>query len=290
MSLTTLGRRYERLLFFSAPLGLASILTLYVASATEVQKARSAAQCKTSAASLLESNLPALEAALRQPDEKRPFKAGSASVPELLYTFYDTPCRISLHELMTKSRENPTRFIAKLRDEARELMNTPFRYPGIEIPSNAKVDVFGTQVKVEVALFVSGLQIVLAPLLLLWLGSLYNTRYRETLLIAKARAVSEVFPHLVNVYPSIRYAEPRRRSFVQPYLAGAFAALYAAFRISLLLLFVGPTVAAYVAGIALAQFAGYAIVLYALGALVGIFSVALLVCELFPWHYRKTFS
>lgn len=55
MSLSILGRRFERLLFFAAPLSLASLLTLFVVFASETQKERVTARCYEQAARLLES-------------------------------------------------------------------------------------------------------------------------------------------------------------------------------------------------------------------------------------------
>ena len=55
MTLSILGRRYERLLLFAAPLSFATLLILFVVFATETQKERSTARCYESAASLLEA-------------------------------------------------------------------------------------------------------------------------------------------------------------------------------------------------------------------------------------------
>jgi len=54
MSLPTLGRRYERLLVFAAPLTLASVVTLFVVFATSNQQERSTARCYEASASLLD--------------------------------------------------------------------------------------------------------------------------------------------------------------------------------------------------------------------------------------------
>ena len=55
MSLSNLGRRYERLLFFAAPLALACILTLFVVFASNTQIEQSTARCFEQAAALLET-------------------------------------------------------------------------------------------------------------------------------------------------------------------------------------------------------------------------------------------
>ena len=60
-------------------------------------------------------------------------------------------------------------------------------------------------------------------------------------------------------------------------------------RIILLLMFVGPIIAAYIASVLLADAGVYTSLLYVLAGVVGTFSIALLLCEVFPWHVGKTF-
>lgn len=192
-----------------------------------------------------------------------------------------------LEEVETRSKQGPAALIESLRGDSRKLQATPIRYYGVELPEKATIGIFGTSVSVELRLFSNLLQIVLAPLLLLWLGSLYNTRYRESLIIAKAKVITEAFPHLVNVYPAVRYPDLRRRSPIKARLHHLFAFLYAAIRISLMLMFVGPAVAA--AGIVLLHESQYFPGLLLLASLVGIFALVVILCELLPWHYTKTF-
>lgn len=295
MSLTTLGRRYERLLFLSAPLSLGSILTLFVVFATNSQAERSTARCYESAASLLEVGRPTLEDAWKELSTKK--RSPSAQI-EYTYTVRKMLIDVSLGKacwtLLLSEAERRTRFapielISTLREDAKRLLAIPVKYSGVEIPEKATIGLLGTKVSIDLKLFILLLQVVLAPLLLLWLGSLYNTRYRESLLIGEAKRVTEVFPHLVNVYPAVRYPEPRRRSYVQPYLSHVFGLMYALTRIALLSLFVGPPVGTYIAGVLIGNEQPYATVFYASAALVGIFWLALVLCELFPWHYGKTF-
>lgn len=295
MSLSSLGRRYERLLFFAAPLSLASVLTLFVVFATEGQQERSTARCYESAVRFLESKADATEAAWKE------FLAGKKSArAQIDYAFkmrrllIDTSLGADcyqplLAEVEQRAKDGPSGLISSLRSDAKRLNATPIRYLGVEIPEKATVGFMGTSISIELTLFAGLLQIVLAPLMLLWLGSLYNTRYRETLLIEKAKLVTEVFPHLINVYPAIRYPEPRRRSYVQAYLRYIFAFLYALTRLGLLAMVIGPAVAAYLTSIVLLSSSDYFVLLASLAILVGIFAFVLLLCELLPWHFNKTF-
>lgn len=295
MSLSALGRRFERLLFFAAPLSFASLLTLFVVFASETQKERITARCYEQAARLLESKSAIAEAlwdgfVKRKKDRVAEIDYVYGLRRLLIDTSLATECyQPLLGEVEARSKQGPASLINSLRVDSKKLLTTPIRYSGVELPEKATVGVLGTTASVELTLFSNLLQVVLAPLLLLWLGSLYNTRYRETLLIAKAKGITEAFPHLINVYPAVRYPEPRRRSLIKPHLHHLFSFLYAAVRIGLMLMFVMPAVGAYVIGVVLLHDSAYFAGLVVLAVLVGIFAFAVVLCELLPWHYGKTF-
>lgn len=295
MSLSSFGRRYERLLFLAAPLALASILTLFVVFASNTQVERSTARCYEAAALMIDTKKDQANEAWDTYVKKNRSSLAKIdyeySLRKLLIdTRLGSSCwNIVLDEVPRRSSDGIEAFVSGLKADSRRLLATPVRYPGVELPEKATIGLLGTKALIDLQLFISMLQIVLAPLLLLWLGSLYNTRYRETLLIGRAKLVTEVFPHLINVYPAVRYPEPRRRSYIQPYLSHLFAAIYTTIRICLLLVFVGPIVASYIASVVLVDAGPYSLLLYGLTACVAVFSMALLICELFPWHAGKTF-
>ena len=295
MSLSNLGRRYERLLFFAAPLALASILTLFVVFASNTQIERSTARCYESAASLIETKKDEADEAWNLYAKSKTSTAAKIDyVFKLRKILIDTrlgsSCwAIVIEEVELRALDGIEALMTSLRTDSKRLFATPVRYPGVELPEKATVSLLGTAATIDLQLFVSMLQVVLAPLLLLWLGSLYNTRYRESLLIGRAKLVTEVFPHLINVYPAVRYPEPRRRSYFKPYLSHLFAVMYTLTRVALLLMFVGPIVAAYIASVVLADAGSYTSLLYVLAGVVGVFTLALILCELFPWHVGKTF-
>ena len=140
------------------------------------------------------------------------------------------------------------------------------------------------------------MQVVLAPLLLLWLGSLYNTRHRESLLIGRMKDVSALYPHLINVYPVVlrgntAWDPPRKKSWSKyVLLVFGMPAIYALIRIALLLIFVGPPVAFYWLSIFLVGETAYSPFFLGMGVVVFLFTMAVLICELLPWHVSKKFS
>lgn len=295
MSLSSLGRRYERLLILAAPLALASLVTLFVVFATNAQEERAKARCNESAAAFLESKMDKLEEEWRKFNDSK-----KSAVAQILYTHAISLLLINtelgskcykplLDEVENRAKGGSKMLVSGLRDDAKRLLASPIKYAGVDIPAKATIGLMGTQVSIDLTLFASLLQIVLAPLIFLWLGSLYNTRYRETLLIASAKQVSDIFPHLINVYPAIGYPEPKRRSWLQPYLPHIFGAMYSCTRIFLVALIIGPSVIAYATSIFLLESTAYFELFMVLGLLVAISSMALLFCELAPWHWKKSF-
>lgn len=295
MSLSMLGRRYERLLFFAAPLSLGAAVTLFVVFATGTQNERRTARCYEKAAAFLEARQQVADAAW-----ERFVVAKKSNLARITYTHevsrllidveLGSDCyRPLIEEVEQRAKDGPKQLVLGLRQDAAKLFATPIKFSGVEMPERATIGVMGTAISMELTLFASLLQVVLAPLMLLWLGSLYNTRYRETLLIERASIVTEVFPHLINVYPAVRYPEPRRRSYTQAHLRHVFSFVYACVRIGLLLMLIGPAVAAYVASVVLLSSSEYFSLLVSLAALVAIFAFALLLCEILPWHVGKSF-
>ena len=63
MSASSMGRRYERLLFMGGPLALACLLVLFVALASDEHKDRRDSQCLKGQLEILDANRAALEAA-----------------------------------------------------------------------------------------------------------------------------------------------------------------------------------------------------------------------------------
>lgn len=295
MSAATLGRRYERLLFFAAPLSLLCLVLLFVAIATNSQQDRLSARCFTlavAAIGLHKADLDKSHKGLTPRSNGLPvdlsYKLDLQKV--VIDSFLGSNCyRILQEQVDRRYLQSPDTILEALRREAAKLASGPISFRGIELPEKATISFFGTEIRIELMTFVQLLQLGLAPLLLLWLGSLYATRYRETLLVGTARSLSEIFPHIANMYPAVRYPQPRKRTYVQQYLPQVFNLLYALIRIGLLLIFVAPTAVAYIAGIFLLESTELPVLFYGLATMVGIFTFVLLLAELLPWHYAKTF-
>jgi hypothetical protein len=296
MSLSTLGRRFERLLFFAAPLSLGSVVTLFVVFASDTQNERRTARCYESSARLFESKADRAEVIWNEFRSSKKF----AAMAKVDYVFdlrnllldisLESGCRRMLAEEIDKRSElGPKALIDGLHKDAEKLASTPLRYQGVDIPERATIALMGTSISIELVLFSTLLQVLLGPLMLLWLGSLYTTRFRETVLIEKAKAVTDLFPHLINIYPVGRIPDVRRRNRLIPYIPKIMAITYFITRVGLLTMFVGPAVGSYIAGVVIVEPSSYSWALTILATMVGIFATALVLCELLPWHFKRMF-
>ncbi len=295
MSVLNLGRRYERLLVLSAPLSLVSLVVLFVAVATTTQQERITARCYEEGATAFEANRADIDSSWKAIKPGKWELGGGLDYKlslnkVIIYAHVGAGCYGTLRqEVERRQKQDPSAIISGLRQDAARIMSGPVVFRGIELPEKASIDVLGTKVKIELMTFVRLLQIILAPIMLLWLGSLYNTRYRESLLIAAAKSVADIFPHVVNVYPAVRYPQPRKRSYVQQYLPQLFNLIYALLRLSLLMIFVAPSTGAYIFSLVLLDSSEFRALFATLGSLVAFFTLAVALTEILPWHYTKTF-
>jgi len=288
------GLRYERLLLFAAPLTAAAFVVLAVALASATQADRIKASCYETAAEEIESKISILAS---QWELAKPVKAGYwggdyrlAFQKLFIHRFLGTQCYAILNdEVDRRYREPPGAIAQKLRADAASLRAQPLKLYGIDMPDRASF-VFGeSKVSVDLLTFTRALQIVLFPLLLLWLGSLYNTRYREGILNYGKRDISQIFPHVLNVYPVGKYREPRKRDAFAPYRPRIDAFIFTSVRVGLLSLFIGPAVGAYLASLWLLSEAKYLPAFGVTGLTVMIFLLMNYLGEFWPWHFNKVF-
>ena len=185
----------------------------------------------------------------------------------------------------------PSALVKNLSRRAGELKSTPLQFRGIEIPQKADVGILGTNIKINIESLAAALQISLAPVLIIWLGSLYNTRYRETLLIGNSNDISFMFPHLINIYPAVDLPTPRKRSYLAFWLppAAVICTIYSLIRLCLVAFVIGPAVTSYLISLFLLAIEGIVWVSFISGALVAIFGFSVLIAELLPWHAMKMF-
>jgi len=185
----------------------------------------------------------------------------------------------------------PSALVKNLALRVGELKSAPLQFRGIEIPKKADVGLLGTNIKVNLDSLAAALQISLAPILMIWLGSLYNTRYRESLFIGKSNDISLMFPHLINMYPAIDLPALRKRSYLAFWMppSAVICTIYSLIRICLVAFVIGPAVTCYLVSLFLLPIEGVVWVSVVSGALVGIFAFLVLMVEILPWHAMKIF-
>jgi len=181
----------------------------------------------------------------------------------------------------------PPRLVSRIS----QLRSTPLQFRGIEIPQNVDVAMLGTNVKISLESLTALLQVSLAPVLMIWLGSLYNTRYRETLLVGKANDIAAMFPHLINVYPAIDIPTPRKRSRLAYWIPPAqiVRVMYSLTRVCLIAFVISPAIGCYLASLFLLPIEGVAWLSIVSGSLVALFALSVVFVELLPWHVGKIF-
>jgi hypothetical protein len=294
MSASRLGLRYERLLILTAPISLAAFLVFFVAVASDSQKERLQARCYNSAADVIEKNKEELDSLW---DAAGPPAAGywggdyKLKIQHLfIYGFLPGKCFDILDSEIDKRYRNvPSHIIVTYRNDAKILVATPLNYYGVEIPEKASLSFIGTTIKIDFMPFTQLLQLILGPLLILWLGSLYNTRYRETLLIGKMKNITDIFPHNINIYPSGEFQSIRKKSWFKLYSRNIIFVLFGLFRMFLVAICVAPPIVAYIASLIFLGSEDYFFLSLVLGGLVFIIGISTLFVEIFPWHAKKLF-
>lgn len=293
-----LGRRYERLLFFSGPLTLVTIAVLLIAFTSTTQSERVLAKCLEVAVETFQKNDAQLNSKWDQyqADKKKTKYVVNEYVYELKRVWVSpgiySGCHKDIEPFLEQGADTPPSGLVKnLSRRASELKNTPLQFRGIEIPQKADVGILGTNIKINFDSLAAILQISLTPVLMIWLGSLYNTRYRESLLIGKANDISIMFPHLINIYPAINLPTLRKRSYLALWLppAAVICTIYSLVRLCLISVVIGPAVTGYMISLFLLPIEGIAWLSIISGGFVGIFAFSVLIVEVLPWHAMKIF-
>jgi len=296
MSIQKIGVRYERLLILAAPITFACILVAFIAVASEAVTDKKNADCYDSAALVVENNIYDLEAKWKRREKIGKVEFANEYVMALAqYMIYGlrSPCEYKIGTQDTNKAISPKEFAEKLKLEAskirEESAKKPVRSYGIEMPEKVKIAFFGVGITINILTLAQVLQLTLAPILILWLGSLFNTRYRETILIESATSISELYPHCINLYLNAKIPELRKRSRSGYYLKVMLPYIPTVFRILLLSIFVVPPTVLYCAGLFYLGSEEYIVLSIAAGFLVVCFAFVNLVSEMNPWHSGKTF-
>lgn len=292
-----LGRRYERLLFLSGPLSLLAMLILFVAFTSTTQKERTLANCFEVAVSTINKNEVKLNESWNQYQKVKKSKFHTNNYSYDLSMIWISPgiesgCHKEMEVYFNQGDDTaPEILVEQFKKRADQLKNTPFEFKGFEISQVATTNILGTNIKIKLSTLTFLLQISLAPIIMIWLGSLYNTRYRETLLVGKASNISDVFPHLINIYPSGDLPSIRRRNMLVYWLPPKTLAcvIYTAVRISLVSIIIGPVIGSYLYSLFLLPTEGLEWLFIVFGIIVSIFSLTVLTAEILPWHSLKFF-
>ena len=307
-NLYALGKRIERLLMLAGPLAFFCLLFLFISYSNTAQVETLIAERLRFAADSISDNITELEN--KHKLIKLPTKSGQDSnktIYELVlkntvlqadrsrrsfsnvggYSAYSDTI---LPRVTSKSDQSPRQLMMSLTNEADKIRRARFTSLGIELPEKSKISVFGTDINIETSTYLTLMQISLAPILILWLGSIYVTRYRESLLIKDAKSISDLFPHIINIYPIGKIYDLRKRSWLKYNSRYLMFLLYFLFRISFLSVFVAVPVVAYVIGSYLQFNIDNNIYPMLLGALVAGIFLSLILVELSPFHFVKIFN
>jgi hypothetical protein len=100
-------------------------------------------------------------------------------------------------------KKSPRDIAVALRERLATAAKKPVEVWGIETPRLLEVQYGGLQYKIPASFVATVLAAALAPLLIGWLGSLYITRQRELLIIARLEDYKIAFPHILNLIPVV---------------------------------------------------------------------------------------
>ncbi len=299
MSLRSFGVRYERLLILSAPLSLACILLAFVSVASDVATDFERALCYENAAVMVDSESTGLEkewAKRKLIDKETVARDYDTELHRIRFAVKPIMCYQQLPELdllRTDVRIGPKELGKILKEKAdrirTEAEQRPIKSYGVEIPEKATVSVMGTTIGISIRTLVQILQLVLAPVLMLWLGTLFNTRYRETRLIENATSITDLYPHSINIYWNASMLTLRKRSRSLILLSHTLLVLPALIRISILALFILPPAAFYCVSLFYQASENHPLISFFAGLLVGTFALTNLTSELHAWHVTKVF-
>ncbi|MDL2283940.1 hypothetical protein LJC19_02185 [Oxalobacter sp. OttesenSCG-928-P03] len=101
----------------------------------------------------------------------------------------------------SKEPKSPGDWLSEIRKREEELASQPIKVWGIETPLAVPLQYGQAQYAIPLSIFSVSLQIILVPLLIVWMSSLYMTRQRELLLIRQLDDYKFAQPHMLNILP-----------------------------------------------------------------------------------------
>lgn len=288
--LSTPGVRYERLLFWAAPITLAAFAVFIFTVGYNTYSDRVKANCYDAAAKIVNDDIEEFSKVWAEikssgrTDKEVAIKSGD----EVIYwSRLRTELIIGLNFRCWQAISGEDRFferdpnitVRELKRLADELRKQPVKMYGIEMPDVASIGLGGTKIQIAMSNFVQALQVALAPVMLLWLGSLYHTRYREILAFRTHADILSVHPHVINVFPVGYYPTLKKRNWLKSHAPVLWAVWSFLVRVSLLLCFIVPAVAFYIGSLFFQPVFGYWLLNLFAGFLVGIYAFGVLLIE-----------
>ncbi|WP_122665925.1 hypothetical protein [Pseudomonas viridiflava] len=283
------GIRYERLLFWAAPVTLASCAVFISTVGYNTYEDRVAANCFDAAANVIKEDLKYFskqwsDVKIEQAKNTRrgllAIDYSSAVAKKLIYGT-ESSCWRKIDTGKYDLERDPDLMIEDLRSLAADLRKQPVRMYGIEIPDVAVIGLAGTRIQIAMANFIQALQIALAPIMLLWLGSLYHTRFREITAFKSHDNILAVHPHVINVFPVGYYPDLRKKNWLRSKAPFFLSVYFFSIRSSLVLCFIAPSAGFYVASLFYQPIFGYWVPNFFAGIGVSIYALGVLIIEAF---------
>jgi hypothetical protein len=134
---------------------------------------------------------------------------------------------------------SPAELQRKLQEQLQAIENTPTNVWGILTPSHFQLEYAGREYQFPFSFVSEVLEIILAPLIVGWLGAIYATRQRELLLIAKLENYKLAFPYILNFLP-VQFTFSQQKNITHPWLLSFHLKLLASFRSLVLLVLSTP--------------------------------------------------
>jgi len=248
-----LGRRIERLFYFGALLLAALLFLVYLTSAVLFVNAQNPAAFGRFAAMLTEQktelqdlwDAPAASSDKQDAQRLKKIAKSRASLglrplaPTQQVSTQKT-YREALAELIAQasketglkaevlvglvdSQKPPDELIARALKEQARLSSQSITVWGIEAPLMLPVGYGRAEYRVPTTVLAQILLIALAPVVIVWMSSLYSTRQRELLMIRKLERFDLTFPHVLNIlrvsFHGTEWARNRQR--IKPKERGA---------------------------------------------------------------------
>ncbi|WP_110950412.1 hypothetical protein [Pseudomonas bohemica] len=283
------GIRYERLLFWAAPITLAACAVFVSMAGYNTYEDKIAANCFDAAADVIKDSSRVLsdewnDVKLDQIKNKGrgilKFDYRAAVAKKLIYGI-ENSCWKRIDTGGYNLERDPSILIEDFRSVAADHRKQPIKMYGVEIPDFAVISLAGTKIQIAMANFIQALQVALAPIMLLWLGSLYHTRFREITAFKSHENILAVHPHVINVFPVGYYPDLRKKSWFgsrAPYFWSIYCFLIRTF---LVLCFIAPATGFYVGSLFYQPIFGYWTANFFAGLGVTVYAFGVLLSEAF---------